>query len=433
MISVACVLALVAGTGGVIAAREGQDAARTSAITQANSLAADAASLVPTDPGLAAQFAVAAYRASPTPSASSQLYASLQSPLDRVLAVTGSGVLRVAAQSHGSLAAAVDADGSLRIWDAADAGKPVLESTLRSGVAAIALAPRRAVLAGACPGRKALCLWNVSDPRRPVLWASVPLPQKTHSITSMAISHDGTLLAAAAEPGFTLVWSISDPQRPQRVALLPNPTTDPSAGLPAVAFSPRANLLAQTIQHGKTQIWNLSNPAAPVRQATIPAGYRAIAFSPDGTLLSAVGETGIGLWKVTHLARPVSISLIADTPDIMTSVAFSPDGAWLAYGGTGIESPQSALCLVDLSPSSLDTHGGPTPDCTPTGFGTYTVAYSPGGAILTGGADGDVRLWRQPLPQAGGMSIGAGDLWGISPDGRLIAAPLGSAGTIFPS
>jgi WD40 repeat protein len=129
----------------------------------------------------------------------------------------------------------------------------------------------------------------------------------------------------------------------------------------------------------------------------------------------------------------VSISLVADTPDIMTSVAFSPDGAWLAYGGTGLENPQSALCLVDLSPSSLDAHGGPTPDCTPTEFGTYAMTYTPGGAILTGGADGDVRLWRQPLPQADGMSIGASDLWGISPDGRLIAAPLDSAGTIFPS
>lgn len=95
-------------------ARESQDAARITAITQANNLAADAASLVPADPGLTAQFAVAAYRTSLTPLASSQLYASLQTSLDRRLSATGSGVLRVAAQSHGPLAAAVDADGSRR-------------------------------------------------------------------------------------------------------------------------------------------------------------------------------------------------------------------------------------------------------------------------------------------------------------------------------
>jgi WD40 repeat protein len=432
VLPVICALILAAGTVGVVAVLDGQDAARSAAITQANSLAADAASLVPTDPGLAAQIAVAAYRVSPTPSASSQLYASLQTPLDRVLSATGSGVLRVAAQSHGPLAAAVDSNGSLRVWDSTGIGK--LESTLRSAPAAIALAPRRALLAGACPGREALCLWSLSDPRRPVLQSSLPLPANTHGITSMAISGDGTLLAAAVEQGLTLVWSISNPQRPQEVAQLPDPSTDPSAGLPAVAFSPHTNLLAQTIQHGRTQLWSLNNPHAPVKQATIPGGYRAIAFSPDGTLLSAVGVAGTGLWKVTNPARPASIRVAPDgSVDLETSVAFSPDGKWLAYGGTGLGSPQSALCLVDLSPASLGASGGPTPDCTPTGFGTYTTVYTPNGALLTGGADGNVRLWRQPLPQGSGMSIGSSFSWGISPDGRLIAAPLGSADTDFPS
>lgn len=435
-LSVICALVLAAGTVGVIAAREGQDAARSTAITQANNLAADAASLVPVDPGLAAQLAVAAYRTSPTPSASSQLYASLQTPLDQVLSATGSGVLRVAAQSHGPLAAAVDSDRSLRIWDVPGAGQPVLESTLHtSGDAAITLAPSRALLAGECPDRKALCLWNLSDPRHPAMLATLSVPPETHGITSMAISDDGTLLAAAAEQGLTLVWSISNPRRPQRVAVLPNPTTDPSTGLPAVAFSPDADLLAQTVQHGTTQLWSMSNPRSPVKQATIPAGYRAIAFSPNGTLLSAVGGTSIGLWKVADPTRPVSANtdtLTDGAPDDMTSVAFSPDGAWLAYGGTDVGGPQSALCLVDLSPANLDASGGPDSDCTPTGFDTYTMAYT-GSAILTGGADGDVRLWHQPLPQAGGMDIGGSFSWGISPDGRLIAAPLSSPGSVFPS
>lgn len=434
VLSAICALALAAGTVGVIAVQEGRDAARSAAITQANSLAADAASLFPTDPGLAAQLAIAAYRASPTPSASSQLYASLEAPIDRVLSATGSGVLHIAAQSHGSLAAAVDSDRSLRIWDVADAGKPVLESTLRSGEAAIALAPHRALLAGECPSRKALCLWSLSDPRRPVLLTALSVPPKTHGITSMAISDDGTLLAAAAEQGLTLVWSIRNARHPRRVAVLRNPTTDPATGLPAVAFSRRGNLLAQTIQHGTTQLWSLSNPHGPVKQATIPAGYRAITFSPDGALLSAVGAASIGLWKVADPARPVSINVFPiSPPDIVTSVAFSPDGAWLAYGGTGFGSPQSGLCLVDLSPASLGASGGPTPTCTPTGFGTYTMAYTAGGAVLTGGADGNVRLWRQPLPQADGMSIGSRFTFGISPDGRLIAAPLSSADPVFPS
>jgi WD40 repeat protein len=436
VLSVICALVLAAGTVGVIAAREGQDAARSAAITQANNLAADAASLVPVDPGLAAQLAVAAYRTSPTPSASSQLYASLQTPLDQVLSATGSGVLRIAAQSHGPLAAAVDSDRSLRIWDVPGGGKPVLESTVHTvGDAAITLAPSRALLAGECPDRKALCLWNLSDPRHPALLASLSVPPGTRGITSMAISDDGTLLAAAAEQGLTLVWSISNPRRPQRVAVLPNPTTDQSSGLPAVTFSPHANLLAQTIQHGTTQLWNMSNPHAPVKQATIPAGYRAIAFSPDGTLLSAVGGTSIGLWKVADPAHPVPVNtsgLVDGTPDDMTSVAFSRDGAWLAYGGTDIGRPQSALCLVDLSPASLDAIGGADSDCTPTGFDTYTMAYT-GSTILTAGTDGDVRLWRQPLPQTRGMDIGGSFSWGISPDGRLLAAILSSPGSDFPA
>ncbi|WP_052069085.1 nSTAND1 domain-containing NTPase [Streptacidiphilus albus] len=424
VIAFVCALALAVGATALIANQNRLQAARSAAITRSNTLAVDAAALTPTDPGLAAQLAVAAYRTSPTQAAADQLYASLDTPLDRLIATTGSGVLRIAAQSDGPLAAAVEDDGSLRLWNTADPSHPVLDASVRSSAAALALAPRLDLMAAACTGGKRLCLWKLTNPHQPEITAQLPLPPSLTGAriqyTSMAFSSDGSLLAAATEQGYTLVWSVADPAHPRGAVEIPNPTSEQGV-IAGVAFSPHGPLLAQTIQGGTTQLWKFS-PTEAVRTATISTGYQSVAFSPNGDMLAAA-DVNPGLWNISDPAHPASISVTtAVAPADLQSVAFSPDGSTLAYGGQDTNDPKGALCLVDLSPANLALNAVST--CTDTGFDTFALAYTTSGAILTGGLDGVVRLWRQPLPEVPDLSITGSSTWALSPDNRLLAAPL---------
>ncbi|MGW3168267.1 caspase, EACC1-associated type [Streptomyces sp. NPDC001142] len=266
-----CVLALLASVVTFISVREHRQAMRQTARIHSASLAADASMVTATDPGLAAQLAVAAYRSAPTEDATTQLYSSLATPLDSVVGKTGRQVMRISTQRDGDLAAASSTDGSVRVWNISDASAPVLEARLRTaGTAATALTPNGRLLGAVCPTERRLCLWDLSDPHKPKVAAVLPQPvgKRLNKIMSMATSSDGTLLAAASGQGITFVWSIADPEQPRLVAEIPAPTGRKSDGLGAVAFSPRGSLLASTVLGGKTRLWDLSRPSAPASKTS---------------------------------------------------------------------------------------------------------------------------------------------------------------------
>ncbi|WLQ37979.1 caspase family protein [Streptomyces castrisilvae] len=428
--SAVCVLALLASVVTFISVREHRQAMHQTARIRSASLAADASMVTATDPGLAAQLAVASYRSAPTEDATTQLYSSLATPLDSVVGKTGRQIMRISTQRDGDLAAASSTDGSVRIWNFADASAPVLEARLRTaGTAATALTPNGRLLAATCPTERRLCLWDLSDPHKPKVAAPLPRPagKSMYKIMSMATSSDGKLLAAASGLGITFVWSIADPARPRLVAEIPAPTSRKSDGLGAVAFSPRGSLLATTVLGGKTRLWDLSRPSAPASKATIAKGYAAVAFSPDGALLSAAGDRDFGLWKVSDPAKPRSVgadgfSLASSDLTNMMAVAFSPDGATLAVSGLG-SSRNGNLCLLGLA--AANQSDSPSATCTPTGFGILALAYLPGGALLSGGPDGVVRSWRSPLPLvADAQSPYLDSSWDFGANGRLMVGAI---------
>ncbi|MGW4825273.1 caspase, EACC1-associated type [Streptomyces sp. NPDC004227] len=437
-----CVLALLASVVSYISVREHRQAAHQAALINSTDLAADASALTATDPGLAAQFAAAAYRYAPTQDATTQLYTALAAPLDSIVGDTSHQVLRIATQRDSSLAAASSSDGSVRIWDLAAPSAPVLETTLHTaGAAAIALAPRGRLLAAVCPTARDLCLWNLANPRKPGVVGRLPRSaDNSHGrlkIMSMVISPDGALLAAASPFGTTLVWSIAEPAHPRLLGELPTPTSRKSGALAAVAFSPRGDLLATTILGGKTRLWDLSRPSAPVPTATIAKGYAAVAFNPEGTMLSAVGDRDFGLWRMDDPSKPRSVKVDAyaftgsDLSNLM-AVAFSPDGTRLAVSGLGDLHNNGALCLLSLSPATLTDSASPT--CTPMGFGTLALAYLRGGALLSGGPDGVVRSWRTALPHIEDVDVPyLPSGWGFSRSGRLMAGPVSTSSYSSPA
>ncbi|MFF2902674.1 trypsin-like peptidase domain-containing protein [Streptomyces sp. NPDC057966] len=425
-----CVLALLAATGIVIADRERDATARQAAVLDSKDLAARAQALAPFDPGLASQFAVAAYHSSPTQEAGSRLYDLLGPLLNSVVGETGSSYTTVAAAPRGTLVAAagVDKGRRLRIWDFTDPTAPLLRSTINAGGTGIAFTPNGSHLAAKC-GARGLCLWSLTDPGKPSIAAHLPdqpgMTGPNARITSMATSSDGTLLAAAAMTGDTFLWSIAQPTAPKALGRLRNPTNIEGEGsLAAVAFAPRGNTLASTILGGKTQVWSLADPANPTRLSSQTTGYKAIAFSPDGNLLAAASGTDIGLWKVRNPSRPEPIEVSGgSTHANISAVAFNRDSSLLAYAGADVKDPRGELCFASL-PSEDISSGSVTSSCVETAAGTLTMTIIPAGGLLAAGVDGVVRRWRSAARKIEGIgAFGPVDPWSFSSDGRLMAAP----------
>jgi WD40 repeat protein len=164
-------------------------------------------------------------------------------------------------------------------------------------------------------------------------------------------------------------------------------------------------------------------------ETTISTGYASIAFgpanSPAGSLLTAAGNTDVGLWNVADPVHPApftaTMNALVNILGTEMSTAVSPDGAALVYSSQNAANSGGQLCVLSLlSAAALSSAGGPLPDCTPIGFGTLSVAYTASGALLTGGFDGVVRLWRNALPQAIGPNV-ANVEWDVNPAGRMMA------------
>ncbi|MFF2546050.1 trypsin-like peptidase domain-containing protein [Kitasatospora sp. NPDC058063] len=434
-----CVTLLAAVTGGVLTVRERHATARErdataqkAAVVNSKDLAARAQALGGTDPGLAAQFAIAAHRTSPTQEAAAQLYDLSGSLLNSVVGEAGKDTLVMATSARASLVAAVNQDGVVRIWDIADPDAPALRSTVEVGLTGIALTPDGSHLAASCGTGGGLCLWSLADPGKPVIAARLPLATdpagERAGVMSMATSADGTLLAAALGNGDTRLWSIARPTAPTELARLRNPTGQGPGALAAVAFSPRGSLLATTVLGGRTQLWDIADPVNPVdpvdpaNPATLETGYKSIVFSPDGGMLAAGSQRDVGLWRLGDPAHPEAVRVSTGGSANVSAVAFSRDGRQLAYGGTDVKDPKGDLCVVPLSADNLAL-GSAKSSCMKTAAGLYAMATTGAGGLLTVGGDGVLRRWRAPVRQIDEARLPGGlPSWSFSPDGRLMAA-----------
>ena len=407
---------------------------RTTAVQQLdqaifNQTGAEALQFGASNPALAAQLDIAAYRMRPQSAAFTRLISTENTPLPTSLAGGTKSVDALAVGRRRHIVAGADLEGVIWLWQLGGPGHPRLLSRfavpevfgLRS-VWSLAFSSDDQLLAAASLLTSVPVLWDVADPAHP---RHIPLPDESsiHGLTlSVAFSPDSPILASGNADGSIQLWDVADPARPR---VLDTIRTGRAQAPKSVAFSADGKTLATGGLNGALQLWDVANPARP-RALGQPSGVgtaslQSVAFSPTGSTVASDDANGVvRLWDVADPAHPRAVGQpLTASSRIASSVVFSPDGSVLATcSGESIQ-------LWDVAnPADAQQLGSPL--ITTSTDGADSVAFTTDGRTLaSGSANGRLQLWNLPRSMLTGPADGVASLaFGLA--GRLLVSSDGS-------
>ncbi|WP_330268571.1 helix-turn-helix domain-containing protein [Streptomyces griseorubiginosus] len=325
----------------------------------------------------------------------------------RVLAdlTTDAPVRAVAYAPDGRTLAAADSDGTVTLWRATGAHRPIATFTgHRDSVDALAYSPDGRTLASGGSDHT-VRLWDTVR-HRPL----AVLAGHTAGVLGVAFAPDGRTLASGGADRVVRLW---DRARLKSTAAL----TGTSDDVNAVAFTPDSTTVIGAAGDGAVRLWDVRSH----RITTTLSGHTdyvlGVATDPGGTLLATAGfDESVVLWDLSRSA------LTARPFTEVWHAAFSPDGRTLAAADA-----DHTVRLWDVgrrrSPAVLRGHSG----------AVFSVAFAPDGrSLASAGSGGAVRLWdvagRRPLAVLRGHS-GAVFSVAFAPDGRTLASA-GPDGTV---
>ena len=224
-------------------------------------------------------------------------------------------------------------------------------------------------------------------------------------VRQVAFSPDGqTFLTSGGVSDETVkIWDMATGRIIQRL-------TGHTDQIDSAAFSPDGATIASGARNGELILWDIETGEEIRRFDGHADAVNDLAFSPDGQqLVSGGSDVGLIIWNVETGEEIRRIPL-----GVTYAVAFSPDGSAVLSGlGTG---SSGVLTLWDVE-TGAEIHryiGHSAP--------VNRATFNPDGRmILSGSADGSLRLWYtdsgaelQRIPQSDGVEGVA-----FSPDGRL--------------
>ena len=366
----------------------------------ANQLIADSKETSSSDPVLARQEAVAAWRIDSSDQARYAMQNAAALPQAAILNGAARTATTVAFSPDGKMLAAVGdpgtgGSGAVQLWDVGDRqqlGYPVTGSDAANGVGPVAFSPDGRILAIGMGDT--VELWDEAT-RHHIGDLNTGRTEFT-SVSVVQFSPDGTMLAIGRNDGTVQFWNVAHRrQMGTSIRLAGGVETDGTvSSVMAMAFRPDGKTLATVTARdsaaGAVELWKVATHqqiGRPFVLTGIPNPLQqAVALSPDGTTV-AIGGYGVELWNVVTRRHITNLESPADPGIVVNAVAFSHDGKTLAIGNRqGTTEIWNLATRQTVGPLLASTSA------------VESIAFSPDGQTLaTGSDDGTVHLWDTAL------------------------------------